>query len=179
MIIEILVFLCFIAPVIPFVIMIVIWHFFFEKDAKRLQRLHRRMDNIELKVKAGLYSDRQPFGEIRIPAMILGVSGLVYTLLTTMFGVGIDWVNHNVTFFYLLDPSPDIINPMQQFPEYCWIVMFIGYYMAVTFLIYIWFEYCKWRWINIPIEYRKREVTVSGENKKKPSLFAMNGRNKN
>ena len=178
MIIEIIVFICIIAPIIPLLLMTAIWHFFFEKDAKRLQRLYRKMDSIDLKVKAGLYSDKQPFGEIRIPAMILAIAGLVYTLLTTMMGVGINWNTRTVEFFYLIDPSPDIINPMQQFPDYCWIVMIASYYVAIIFLIFFWFEYCKWRWINIPVEYRKREVTLSSENKSKPSLFAMNGRRK-
>jgi hypothetical protein len=178
MIIEIVIFLCFIAPLIPLLLMLAIWHFFFEKNAKRLQRLYRRMDNITLKCKGLLYSDKQPFGEIRIPAMILGVSGLVFTLLTTMFGVGINWNTHTVEFFWAIDKSPDLIDPMQQFPDYVWAVMFIGYYVAVAFMIYMWFEYCKFRWMNIPNEYRVKTIEIKNNKKEKKELFVMNGRRK-
>lgn len=178
MILEILIFLCTVAPVIPLLLMITIWKLFFEKNAKRLQRLYRRMDNISLKVNRTILSDKQPFGEIRIPAMILGVSGLVYTLLTAMFGVGINWNTRTVEFFYLMDPSIDIINPMQQFPMYTWAVMFIGYYLAVALLIYMWFEYCKFRWLHIPMEYRAKTIEIKKDKKEKRELFVMNGRRK-
>jgi hypothetical protein len=174
MIIEIIIFLCIVAPVIPLALMVIIWKLFFEKNAKRLQRLYRRMDTISLKINRTILSDKQPFGEIRIPAMILGISGLVYTLLTTMMGVGINWNTRTVEFFYLIDPSPDMINPMQQFPTYIWIVMFASYYVAISLMIYFWFEYCKWRWMNIPTEYRVKTVEI----KKEKELFAMNGRRK-
>lgn len=178
MILETIVFLCFVAPVIPLALMIAIWKLFFEKDAKRLQRLYRRMDNIALKTKGALFKDEQPYGEIRIPAMILGTSGLVFTLLTTMYGVGINQYTREVEFFYLMDPSPDIINPMQQFPWYGEYLMFISYYVAIIFLIYFWFEYQKWRWMNIPVAYRVKTIEIKESKKEKKELFAMNGRRK-
>jgi len=129
--------------------MVAIWRLFFLKDAKRVKRLLKLQDNIVLKCRKSLLNDQKPFGEIRIPAMILAVSGLIFNVIAFSFGIGYNRLTMQPEFFYLMDPSPDIINPMQQFPEYCWIVMIIGYYITVGILIWSWFEYCKWKWVNL------------------------------
>jgi len=100
----------------------------------------------------------RPFSEWRIPIMILMVSSVFFVLLTAMFGVTIDTRTHEVA--YNFDgwnnkPIEDgVHNPMNQFPDFTYVVMIIGYYMGAVCLIYLWFDYCKWKWEKIPIEHR-------------------------
>jgi hypothetical protein len=105
--------------------------------------------------------------------MILAVSSLIFITLTMAYGIGYNRMTMQPEFFYAMDPSPDIFNPMEQYPDFCFIILFIGYYMAISLLIFFWFEYCKWKWMHIPVEYRIEYKKIKD---KKEVLFAMNGR---
>jgi len=106
------------------------------------------------------FSER-PFSEWRLPLMVLAVSGMVFILLTAMFGItidtrtgqlnwsmeiGDDWVNPVVG---KSNEDANHVNPMTQFPWFCFLAMILGYFIAVGMFIFIWFEYIKWRWINV------------------------------
>ena len=100
---------------------------------------------------------KRPFSEWRIPVMIVSVSSVFFVLLTALFGIEINRNTGEMIYNFEgirnipLDPW---LNPMMQFPEWCYFAMIIGYYIAVVMLIVLWFDYCKWKWENIPIEIR-------------------------
>jgi len=100
--------------------------------------------------------------------MVLAVSGMVFILLTAMFGVTIDTRSGTVDFS--LSPGDDWINPMigktgedayhvnpmEQYPWFCWIAMIFGYFIAVGLFIIGWFDYMKWK--TILVERHEKEV---------------------
>jgi len=112
-----------------------------------------------------------PYMEWRIPMMIVLVSSIFFVLFTAMFGVSInretggveyhlnpgdDWINP------IVDNNGDIAmyserggnNPMRQYPDWIFFAMVIGYYIAIGMFTYMWFDYCKWKWKNIPTKYK-------------------------
>lgn len=152
--VEHICFLLVIAFILPVVITLMVWKRFFEKNSKRLKGINGLQKNIKLKSKGAIINDKQPFGEVRIPVMLLTISSLVFTLITAMFGVGINRFTGAVEFMELSNWNVAYINPMDQYPPYIWIVLVIGYYIAMVFLVYLWFDYCRWKWLHIPVEFR-------------------------
>ena len=100
---------------------------------------------------------KRPFSEWRMPVMIVSLSSLFFVLLTAMFGITINRntgaLGYNMEGIQYLGIDP-WVNPMGQFPEWCYFAMIIGYYIAIGMFIWIWFDYCKWKWNNIPKELR-------------------------
>ena len=99
----------------------------------------------------------RPFGEWRIPVMIVCVSSVFFVLITAMFGVSLNRNTGELVFN--MDGVQDVpidpwANPMNQFPDFCYFAMIIGYYVTVGFVVVGWFDYCKWKWNNIPKEKR-------------------------
>jgi phosphate/sulfate permease len=137
--------LIFLSPIISISLICIIWKLLYKKQKEKILN---KQKEISKRLKRTTVGSEKPFGELRYPAMILAVSSLIFTLLTFSFGIGYNRTTMQAEFFFAIDPSPDLINPMQQFPDYCWVIMFIGYYIAIIILIYIWFEYCKWRWLH-------------------------------
>lgn len=95
--------------------------------------------------------------EWRLPIMLIAVSGMVFILLTAMFGVtynrntglptfslspGSDWGNPVVG-----KPGEDNqnFNPMRQFPDFCFVVMILGYFICIGIFTWSWFQYQRWR----------------------------------
>ena len=103
---------------------------------------------------------KRPFGEWRMPVMIVCVSSVFFVLLTAMFGVSF---NRNTgELIFNMEGVQDVpddpwANPMNQFPDFCYFAMIIGYYVCVGFMIIGWFDYCKWKWNNIPKELRHED----------------------
>jgi hypothetical protein len=116
----------------------------------------------------------KPYIEWRLPVMLLTVSGVIFILLTAMFGVGVNKFTGAIE--YHMSPGDDwaqpminkeweddnIANAMQQFPGWLFWVMILGYYLAFAFMIYCYFQYLKWRWCNIPeyMLYKRRKKNV-------------------
>lgn len=167
-------FLLVIAFILPVVITLMVWKMFFEKNAKRLKGINGLQKNIKLKEKGAIINDKQPFGEVRIPVMLLTISSLIFTLITAMFGIGYNRNTMQLEFFDLSHWDPitsNIINPMQQYPWFCWIAFYVGYYFLLMAIVYLWFDYCRWKWLNIPIEFRIEHKKI-----KEKKMFPMNGR---
>lgn len=143
---DMIIFFFFFTPVLPVLTLYLAWKLFYKKKKEILIR-QRKLQKGFNKLIVG---SEKPFGEIRYPAMILAVSSLAFTVITFAFGIGINRLTLEPEFFFLMDPTPDIqlINPMQQFPDFCFIMTFIGYYIAVAMLCYFWLEYCKFKWIH-------------------------------
>lgn len=110
----------------------------------------------------------RPFSEWRLPLMVLAVSGMVFILLTAMFGVtvdtrsgqlnwslevGDDWKNPVVG---KSNEDANHVNPMTQFPWFCFLAMILGYFLAVGLFIIGWFDYLKWK--TILVEKHTKEV---------------------
>lgn len=110
----------------------------------------------------------RPFSEWRLPLMVLAVSGMVFILLTAMFGitvdtrsgqlnwsleVGDDWVNPVVG---KSNEDANHVNPMTQYPWFCFLALIFGYFLAVGLFIIGWFDYLKWK--TILIEKHTKEV---------------------
>jgi hypothetical protein len=118
------------------------------------------------------FSER-PFSEWRLPLMVLAVSGMVFILLTAMFGItidtrtgqlnwsmeiGDDWVNPVVG---KSNEDANHVNPMTQFPWFCFLAMILGYFLAVGLFIIGWFDYCKFKY-KLFIQYGLKEEKNGG-----------------
>lgn len=109
---------------------------------------------------------KRPYGEWRLPVMIILVSSIVFVLITSMFGVRID-IRTGET-LYRMEPNgmmgkevdPWLPNPMEQYPEWIFIPMVLGYYACVGGFVCMWFDYCRWKWERIPIAERVEEKIV-------------------
>lgn len=89
--------------------------------------------------------------------MIVTISGVVFILLTAMFGVTVNKNTGEVS--YDMSPGDDWskpqllkrneddnnVNPMRQFPDWIYFAMIIGYFFAVGILCHGWFDYMKYR----------------------------------
>lgn len=122
----------------------------------------------EKQLKKAKYT--RPFGEWRIPVMLVCVSSLVFVMLTAMFGISINRGTGELA--YNMDgiqnvPDDPWSNPMTQYPDYCYIVMIFGYYVTIGFMIVGWYDYCKWKWNNIPVEMRYEEKEMQVRQRKK------------
>jgi 4-amino-4-deoxy-L-arabinose transferase-like glycosyltransferase len=135
----------------------------------RVQRkkLQERMEGWIMRRRNKWLSER-PFSEWRLPLMVLAVSGMVFILLTAMFGVtvdtrsgqlnwslevGDDWKNPVVG---KSNEDANHVNPMTQFPWFCFLAMILGYFLAVGLFIIGWFDYLKWK--TILVEKHTKEV---------------------
>ena len=132
------------------------------------------------------FLEDKPALEWRLPVMILTVSGMVFILLTAMFGVTVDTRTGDVRFD--LQPGSDWSNPlvdkpmedeghgnpMDQYPWFCWLAMILGYFICAGMFCYFWFEYMKWRWMHVPEEIRFTTKKV----RYGKILYPMNGRSK-
>lgn len=173
------IFLFFFSIFSPAFFFIIFWHFW-SKDKIRTEKPYKKDIEIKKKLKRSLIKEEAPFGEIRYPIMFLTLSGVVFILITAMFGISVDTRTGEVTYYLspgsdwknpFFDQNGDIAmysergesNPMRQFPDWIYFIMVIGYYISICFLIHIWFDYCKWKWEHIPIEKKKREGEVDGK----------------
>jgi len=104
--------------------------------------------------------------------MLVTVSGMVFILLTAYFGVTIDTRTGKVDFTFepgsdwsnpMVDkPSEDTfkVNPAKQYPDWIFLSMILGYFIAVGMMCCGWFSYCRWKWEKIPIKERYEEKIV-------------------
>jgi len=139
-----------------------------------------KREDCPLQVKVDKYIEKRkkkflagtPFAEWRIPVMILTMSGVIFILITAMFGVSIDRSTGGVEYYLgpgddwnspFVDNDGDIAmysddrgdnNPMRQYPDWIYFMMVIGYFTAIIFFTHFWFEYMKWRWKHVPEEIR-------------------------
>lgn len=116
-----------------------------------------RMETWMRKKKNKFLAER-PWAEYRFPLILIAVSGLIFILLTGLFGITYNRITGEVTF--IMSPGDDWshtmvgksgeddlnVNPMRQFPDWCFLAMILGYFVCIGFFIYGWFEYCKFRY---------------------------------
>ena len=111
------------------------------------------------------YEKKKPFGEWRLPIMVLTLSSLIFILLTAAFGVTINSSTRKLDFHMgIQDTDPFETDPMQQYPDWIYACMVFGYYSCVGIFIYCWYDYNKWKWNNIPkkerIEYKTVRIKI-------------------
>lgn len=150
----------------PFIIMSVIWYFW-SKDKLRTEKLRQKEIIIKKKLNRIIWKEEAPFGEIRLPIMMLTVSSFVFIILTLGFGASIntqtgqpvweiDWDQYFDDETGLYDPW--VVSPMDQFmgknKELVFATMYLGYCGILSVICIGWFQYMKWRWEHIPIEER-------------------------
>lgn len=89
--------------------------------------------------------------------MIATVSGIVFILITAMFGVTVNRYSGDVTF--TMSPGDDWskpqlnkpiedennINPMRQYPDWIYLSMILGYFITIGILCHGWFQYMQYR----------------------------------
>jgi hypothetical protein len=89
--------------------------------------------------------------------MLIAVSGMVFILLTAMFGVTYNMMTGMPTFH--LAPGDDWgnptvgkpgennqnVNPMRQYPDWIFLSMILGYFISIGMFTYFWFQYQRWR----------------------------------
>ena len=149
-------------------------------------KLQEKVDNLIERKKKKFFSER-PFSEYRLPCMVLAVSGIVFILFTSMFGVTVDTRTGEVNFqmepgsdWSTPNPLPPEINPlvgksgdtrfranpMSQYPWFCFLAMILGYFIAVGMFIYIWFEYLRWKWMHVPevIRFTEKKTKMEVKN---------------
>jgi hypothetical protein len=129
------------------------------------------METLVQRLRNKWLSDK-PWAEWRLPIMLLTVSGVVFILITALFGVSIN-INTKEIVMHLSpgdDWSQPMINkdwedynhanPMQQFPWWLYFVMVMGYFSCFCFFTYAWFRYMRWRWKMVPefIAYHKQKI---------------------
>ena len=104
--------------------------------------------------------------------MLVAVSGMVFILLTALFGVTVNTMTGQVDFSF--EPVSDWSNPMvnkpsettfkvnpaKQYPDWIFMAMIVGYFISVGIFTVGWLDYCKWKWSNIPIKERYEEKIV-------------------
>jgi len=143
---------------------------------KRAWRLQHRIEKFIIKKKKKFLSD-VPAQEWKLPVMLLTVSGIIFIMITAMFGVGINRSTGNVE--YHMSPGDDwsqpminkdwednhTANAMQQFPGWLYWCMVMGYYFVFGAFIYKWMDYIKWRWKNVP-EYMQYHSRLNRRKKK-------------
>jgi hypothetical protein len=162
-----------ISPFIPFFIVFIIWHYW-SKDKIRVEKLRKQEITIKRKLKRLVFKEEAPFGEIRYPLMLITISSVFFVLITAGFGVAIDTRDGGTIFSFDTDQyfneddgalqDPWMNRPMEQFinknATMVFLIMYMGYCFMLCFLVYIWFEYCKWKWEHIPIEKKYMEVKL-------------------
>ena len=128
-------------------------------------RAQEMQDKIESKralrqqqIKKNSYNNVKPFGEWRIPIVILISSSIIFVCLTMTFGVKINRnTGEAVMTMEMNDSDMDSwsYDPMVivwgEFWRY-WCIL--GYFGSLGIFSLFWFEYMKWKWKQIPIEYR-------------------------
>lgn len=161
---------------IPAILFFVFWYFW-SKDKLRIDKYHKKDIEIKKRLKRIIFKEEAPFGEIRYPIMFLTISGVVFILITAMFGISVDTRTGEPTYHLtpgsdwknpFFDQNGDIAmysereesNPMRQFPDWIYLALILGYYTSICFLIWLWFDYCKWKWEHIPVELKKREKKI-------------------
>lgn len=116
--------------------------------------------------------------EWRLPIMLISVSGMIFILLTALFGVTVD--TRSGTVDWSLEPGSDWsnpvvgksnedqghVNPMTQYPWFCFLAMILGYFIAIGIFIYFWFEYMKFRFTT--------SERLRGEQNKKNTMEEKN-----
>jgi hypothetical protein len=104
--------------------------------------------------------------------MMVAISGMVFILLTALFGVTVNTMTGQVDFSF--EPGSDWSNPMvdkpsettfkvnpaKQYPDWIFLSMILGYFISVGLLCQGWFSYQKWRWLNIPVKERYEEKII-------------------
>lgn len=114
------------------------------------------------------YEKKKPINEFYIPLIALTFSGIIFASLTLGFGIYINRFTGEVSWEYdINNPHSEYdylyINPLSQFGERWQVgaLVIIGYYIGISCLIYLYFDYLKWKWKNIPIMYRYEEKRKS------------------
>lgn len=71
---------------------------------------------------------------------------------------GDDWSSPMVGKDWEGDYEDEKANAMYQFPGWIYFAMVMGYYFAFGAFIYMWLNYCKWKWENVPeyMQYHSR-----------------------
>ena len=132
-----------------------IWHYLSEKTKKRYIEHQKK-----LKKKYGVVE--APFSEWRYPVMFLAISGLLFILLITMFGIQINMQTGETLFEVdwelYFDKETGLHDRWMYNIFEIWVgthqlevlaLMLLGYYMTSIFLIYFYFDYCKWKWLYL------------------------------
>jgi len=109
----------------------------------------------------------KPYGEWRLPIMVITMSSMVFILITAMFGVTINSQTGELTlemdWSEWIDEETGLYDPWVYDPYSVWVqnnrllvfVVTMGmYYVCIGFFIYCWFGYNKWKWQNIPVKER-------------------------
>lgn len=95
--------------------------------------------------------------EWKLPIILIASSGFVFILITAMFGITIDTRTGEVD--WIMEPGSDWmnpvidksieddrhVNPMTQYPWFCFLAMILGYFMDIGIFIYFWFAYMERR----------------------------------
>lgn len=151
-------------PVLLFLIISVIW-FFWSKNKCRTEIFKDKELIIKKKLNRLIWKQEAPFGEIRIPIMLITVSSFIFILITLGFGASIDthtgqpvweidWNQYFDEETGLYDPW--VVSPMDRFlinnSAKVFAMIWFGYCGMICILILAWFQYMKWKWEHIPIE---------------------------
>lgn len=106
----------------------------------------------------------KPFGEWRIPIAVLVFSSLIFISVTLLFGIEINRFTGETVYQIEFDDGmkdPWVYDPMTEvwgsFWRY-WCIL--GYFCSLGIFSLFWFEYEKWKWLNIPKKERYEEVKV-------------------
>ena len=148
----------------PFIIMSVIWYFW-SKDKVKTEILFNKQKTIKRKLNRLIWKQEAPFGEIRLPIMMLTVSSFVFIIITLGFGASIDMQTGQPIWEidwdqYFDDETgnydPWVVSPMDQFmgnnKELVFAMMYFGYCGILSVICIGWFQYMKWRWEHIPVK---------------------------
>jgi hypothetical protein len=131
-----------------------------------------------MKKRKDKWLSERPVQEFKLPLMVLASSGVIFILLTALFGVTIDTRTRTVNWSF--EPGSDWVNPvigksiedryhvnpMTQFPWFCFIAMILGYFIAAGMFIIGWLHYCKWK--TIQADKRKEVVESDRRRDKRP-----------
>ena len=135
----------------------------------------------------------KPYGEWRLPLMIITMSSFIFILITTMFGVTINGLTGELTmemdWSQYIDEDTGAYDPWVYDPFAVWMqnnrlpvfLWFITcFYACIAIFTYYWFQYNKWKWKNIPIKERYEEKTyrIKIPNNKLYQIEIMNRRKK-
>lgn len=121
------------------------------------------------------WEKKKPWAEWRFPLMLVTTSSVIFVLLVSAFGVTIHSQTGEVTMYMdwsqYYDEKTGLYDPWVYNPMTVWIqdnrlpvfISFIaGFYFVMTAVIYCWFDYMKWKWEKIPVEY-KTQIKVKNK----------------
>ena len=124
--------------------------------------------NLQHKIEKRFWPPKPPFGEWRLPLMVITMSSFIFILITAAFGVTINMktgeVAMDMDWTPYIDKDTGAYDPWVYDPTAVWmsqnrtliyITMFGMYMFCIAVFTYCWFEYNKWKWKNIPVEERK------------------------